>query len=306
MKNFDPNFTEHLNGEVTTLCNCWQIELANTQIMGFTDHDKNIEFSGNLYEAASGFETSEIEDSLGISTDEQELVGALQSEKITSDDIIARKYDGAKVRHFVVNWSTPTEHTLMRTLVMGEITQSDSVFKASVKSQTSLLDQTKNRRFQKLCSARLGDAKCNITLENNFKVTGTIQKSLSAQTVEVSGLSYYESGWFRSGELVFTSGNNEGVKVEITEHNSAFQNGSTSSVGNGMLHLWEAVPSTIEAADTFEITPGCDKQFSTCKEKFSNVENFRGFPHMPDGDFAMSYASASKKMDGGPIFDTDD
>lgn len=297
MKQFEPDFTDHISAEVTTLCNCWAIELVNNQIMGFTDHDKDIEFSGAVYEAASGFETSEIEDSLGISTDEQELVGALQSDKITSDDIHARIYDGAIVKHFVVNWSKPTEHALMRTLVIGEITQADSLFKASVKSQTSLLDQTNNRRFQKLCSAKLGDDKCNVALENDFKVVGTVEKAFNSQLIEVSGLSSYLGGWFRSGEIHFTSGNNTGVKVEIAEHKAA-----VDGTVNSALNLWASLPQNIEVGDTFEITPGCDKQFSTCKAKFLNGENFRGFPHMPDAEFAMSYASVSKKMDGGPIF----
>lgn len=301
MKIFDSAFTNHLNGEVTTLCNCWQIELADATIMGFTDHDRSVDFDGIIHEAASGFEASEIEDTLGISTDEQEIAGVLQSSKITPEDILARKYDGAKVKHFVVNWSNPSEHALMRTLVIGDITQSDTVFKASVKSLTSLLDQTKNRRFQKLCSAKLGDDKCKVILANGLTKTGIVQTVLSAQIIEVSSLSTYAGGWFRSGELLFLSGSNTGVKVAIAEHIAPL-----SGADDCMLHLWENFPDKINAGDIFEITPGCDKQFPTCKTKFANGENFRGFPHIPDAEYAMAYASAAKKMDGGPIFPPDE
>ncbi|MBL1406823.1 MAG: DUF2163 domain-containing protein [Rhizobiales bacterium] len=301
MKNFDPAFTDHLNGEVTTLCNCWQIELADTTIMGFTDHDRDVALNGILHEAASGFESSEIEDSLGISTDEQEIAGALQSNKITAEDIFARKYDGARIKHFVVNWNEPSQHALMRTLIMGDIFQSDTVFKASVKSQTSLLDQTKNRRYQKLCSAQLGDKNCKVLLGNSLKKTGVVRIIISSQILEVSGIDTYSSGWFRSGEFKLLTGSNAGRKVKIAEHIAPLE-----GANNSILHLWEGLPEGMTIDDTFEIIPGCDKHFSTCKAKFSNGNNFRGFPHMPDAEYVMSYASVSEQMDGGPIFPQDE
>ena len=42
----------------------------------------------------------------------------------------------------------------------------------------------------------------------------------------------------------------------------------------------------------------CDQGFDTCKERFGNVDNFRGFPHMPGADFILSGPAASGN-DGG-------
>ncbi len=42
----------------------------------------------------------------------------------------------------------------------------------------------------------------------------------------------------------------------------------------------------------------CDQAFSTCKDVFSNTENFRGFPHLPGTDFVLSGPAASGN-DGG-------
>lgn len=42
----------------------------------------------------------------------------------------------------------------------------------------------------------------------------------------------------------------------------------------------------------------CDKQFSTCRDTFSNTDNFRGCPHMPGMDFVLSGPAASGN-DGG-------
>lgn len=42
----------------------------------------------------------------------------------------------------------------------------------------------------------------------------------------------------------------------------------------------------------------CDKQFETCRDVFSNAINFRGFPHLPGPDFALS-GPAKSGNDGG-------
>lgn len=42
----------------------------------------------------------------------------------------------------------------------------------------------------------------------------------------------------------------------------------------------------------------CDQRFETCRDVFSNTENFRGFPHMPGNDFVLAGPAASQN-DGG-------
>jgi len=67
--------------------------------------------------------------------------------------------------------------------------------------------------------------------------------------------------------------------------------------------LWQTPAVGISIADAFTIRAGCDKQFSTCKAKFSNVANFRGFPHIPGNDFVIENAKAGDPAnDGGSRF----
>ena len=42
----------------------------------------------------------------------------------------------------------------------------------------------------------------------------------------------------------------------------------------------------------------CDKRFATCRDTYSNAENFRGFPHMPGADFVLA-GPAANGSDGG-------
>jgi uncharacterized phage protein (TIGR02218 family) len=51
------------------------------------------------------------------------------------------------------------------------------------------------------------------------------------------------------------------------------------------------------------ITAGCDKSFATCKARFDNGINFRGFPHVPGSDFSYSYVDGERLHDGSPIFE---
>jgi len=65
---------------------------------------------------------------------------------------------------------------------------------------------------------------------------------------------------------------------------------------------WDAATSTltlflpalyaIQPDDAFTIRPGCDKTFATCRAKFDNAINFRGFPHVPGNDQVLSYPDA--------------
>jgi hypothetical protein len=47
---------------------------------------------------------------------------------------------------------------------------------------------------------------------------------------------------------------------------------------------------------------GCDRQLSTCRDRFDNVVNFRGFPHIPGNDFVLRYPREDDALDGGALF----
>jgi uncharacterized phage protein (TIGR02218 family) len=48
----------------------------------------------------------------------------------------------------------------------------------------------------------------------------------------------------------------------------------------------------IAPGDGFTVSAGCDRRFASCRDRFANTVNFRGFPHMPGNDFALSYPSS--------------
>ena len=66
-----------------------------------------------------------------------------------------------------------------------------------------------------------------------------------------------------------------------------------------MIELWEQIGPEILSGDTVRLEPGCDKLAATCREKFDNFLNFRGFPHIPGEDWLISYPVSSGVNDGG-------
>ena len=93
-------------------------------------------------------------------------------------------------------------------------------------------------------------------------------------------LAAFTSGWFTRGLVTFTAGANAGRAVEVKRH--------ALSGAIATLELWQAPGAAIAPGDTLVVTAGCDKRLATCRERFANTLNFRGFPHMPGNDFLAS------------------
>jgi uncharacterized phage protein (TIGR02218 family) len=64
------------------------------------------------------------------------------------------------------------------------------------------------------------------------------------------------------------------------------------------LELWQAMAEDVDAGGAFTITAGCDKHFKTCKAKFDNSVNLRGFPNIPSTS-RSSIQTAAARTTGG-------
>ena len=50
------------------------------------------------------------------------------------------------------------------------------------------------------------------------------------------------------------------------------------------------------------LAQGCDRRLATCRARFDNVANFRGFPHIPGNDFVLRYPHSDGDHNGGALF----
>lgn len=256
--------------------------------MGFTDHDRDIVIDGLVHEAAAGFTASAVESSSGLAVDNLDILGALISDRLSEGDLAAGMFDDAEVEIWRVNWQATEQRLLMRKGNLGEVSRGATGFSAELRGLAHRLNQPVGRLFQYACDADLGDARCGISIEAQ---AGIVVDCDGDRVLTASGLGAFEEGWFERGRLCFTSGANEGASMEVKLH--------ALTPSGAVIELWQAMARGVEVGDSFEVTAGCDKQFATCRAKFSNEQNFRGFPHMPGNDFVMSYPTSGDANDGG-------
>jgi uncharacterized phage protein (TIGR02218 family) len=288
MKALPAGLQAHLDEGTTTLAWCWRITRGDGVTLGFTDHDRTLAFGGTDFEPKSGFTASEIRSSADLAVDAQDAEGVLSSDRIAETDILDGRWDNAAVELWRVNWTDPSQRVLMRRGAIGQIRRGRLAFVAEVRSLAHVLGQTVGSSFQATCDAALGDGRCGVDLdEAAYRGSGTVLELLRDRAFIAAGLGGFASGWFALGTLAWTGGANAGRRAEVAWH--------IREAGTMTVTLLEAPVRPIAPGDAFVIRAGCDKRLETCRDKFSNVVNFRGFPHIPGQDAVIRYAT----RDGG-------
>jgi len=280
MRTLPAGLAAHLATGTTTLCNCWRVTLTSGEKLGFTDHDRELTFDGTTFEADSGFSATEIESSLGLAVDNLEAHGALSSARISETRISAGDFDDAQVEIWQVNWQDVTQRLLVKFGHIGEISRGQYHFQAELRGISHELGQQKGRLLQHGCDAVLGDARCGINLlSSSYSVVVQVVSIDAMRILKVTGISSFARGFFANGTAQFTTGVNAGRKWQIK---------FSRIVGTSEeIELWQPLVQASAVGDYVRVTAGCDKQFATCKSKFNNGLNFRGFPHIPGNDKIM-------------------
>ena len=280
-----------LNSGVTTLAHCWKLTRRDGAIQGFTDHDDDLVIGDVTYRAGTGFTSSEAASRFDLSVDGAEIAGALSADALNENDLAAGRYDAASIETWLVDWSDVSLRVLMARSTLGEVKREGQAFSAELRGLADQLSQPSGRLFTVRCSADLGDARCKFDLvAAGLQGEGSVASIESTSTIVATGLDTFAEGIFSGGRLTWASGANEGLSVEIKEHRLAS--------GHARLSLWQAMPEVIAAGDSFTIAAGCDKRFATCRDRFANAANFRGFPHIPGNDFVIASPDAGAGNDG--------
>jgi len=283
-----------LDGGVTTLARCWIVTRRDGVVQGFTEHDGDLVIDGVTCRAGTGFGASEATSRFDLSIDGAEISGALAADSLTEADLAAGRFDAAQVDTWLVDWSDVSLSVLLTRATLGEVKREGEAFSAELRGLADKLSQESGRLYTARCTADLGDARCKIALAAaGMNGAGIVSRQLGASTIAVEGLGDFAEGIFTAGCLTWTSGANSGLAVEIKEHRVVG--------GEVQLTLWQAMSEAIGEGDAFTITAGCDKRFETCRDRFANSINFRGFPHIPGNDFVIAGADASANNDGGSL-----
>ena len=296
MKTVPAALQAHLSGGVTTLCYCWRLTRRDGTVLGFTEHDRDVVAAGTTFLASTGFTASQIEQGLGLSVDNLAATGALSSAGITDADILAGRYDDAAIDLLWVNWEEPGQAILLASGNLGEVKREGVAFSAELRSLAHRLDQKIGQTYERTCSARLGDARCTIDLNQSaFQSSINVVTPTTSRQIVVTDLTSFASDWFTGGTLTFGSGANRAIPFEVKSHRR--------TAGIDILELWLPPPFPVAAGDAGQAVAGCRKNLATCQSKFNNVANFRGFPHIPGVDVVTRYGvQGALAQSGGSIF----
>lgn len=276
MKTVSDELYAHLQEEVTTVCTVWRLTRKDGVVMGFTDHDRDINIGGILFKASTGFTPTAIDKSSDLSVDNMDVEGKFEDDRITEEDMWKGVYDYAKIDVAQINYANPPAsfrpgdvlwHT---TGYLGEVRTDGKRFKVEVRSLTQMMGQGHGDVTTRTCTANLGDSRCKYDLSKVTK-EGTVTRVVRDRTFMAPELTK-EAGYYDGGKVTFLTGALAGYAGEVVSYDV------------GVVRLYLAPPRPIEPGARFTITPGCDKTIQQCQQRFDNVLNFRGFPHVPGTD----------------------
>lgn len=289
MKTISSALDAHLAERATTLATCWRITRTDAETFYFTDHDTDIVFDGNTYQATTGMIPSQLTQRDKLAVDNMEVVAFLELEKILEADIIAGLFDYATVDIFVVNYEDLTMGAvyLAQEWTLGNVETRDNDFQVEIRGKAQHLHQNVCALYQPGCRATLGDARCGIDLDDSaasYRYEGTVtsvtdrRTFIDSSTISSSGsVDVYRYGtvvWGTPSSSGDYTGNNATYEMEIKSWDPA----------TGTFTLFQPMPNDINVDDEFTAYYGCDGTRETCRDTYNNMVNFDGEPDLPGLD----------------------
>lgn len=276
----------HLKTGSTTVCRAWLVRRKDEVSLGFTDHDRDLTFDGVVFVAGTGLTARALQQTTGMAVDNSEALGALSDAAVREEDILAGRYDGAAVTLYLVNWANVDERSVLFRGSFGEIVRSNGAFRVELRGLSDALNITSGRVYHSQCGAVLGDGDCGVDLTLSAHTTETPLRHISeGRILQVGPLPEFQAGWFGEGLAKVMTGKAAGQACRIKA--------DSSLNAERQIELWQGFAVAPETGDLIRFTVGCDKRGSTCRTKFNNFLNFRGFPHIPGEDWLRSSPSRS-------------
>ncbi|SCY58450.1 DUF2163 domain-containing protein [Paracoccus tibetensis] len=275
-------------GAETGIARAWSIRRGDGLTLGFTDHDRVLRFGGIVFRPDRGLTARAIVQATGLSVDNSEAAGALSADAISERDILAGRWDGATLRMWEVEWANVARRRLVFRGTIGEVTRSAGAFRAELRGLSEPLNAPQGRIYHPRCTAELGDGLCKVALDTPTLSTEVAVQGLGEGRVfSFTGFPAYGANWFESGQLVVLDGDAEGLRGTI-------KNDTARPGGRREIELWAGLPILPQPGDRVRLLAGCDKSASTCRLKFQNLLNFRGFPHLPSEDWLLAPQAGSR------------
>jgi uncharacterized phage protein (TIGR02218 family) len=234
-------------------------------VLAYALHTRDVDFEGTTYSAAP-FEPSKMSQTAGTSVDNATITHLLNG-LFSKLEVKGGKWAGARIELYAVDLLRLTDGPARAHYGrLGDVTTSGTQAQSEYRGLMQLLNQEIGDRTSKRCRYQLGDADCTLDL-TAFTFSGTVVTVHNNQRVTVSVSK--ADGYFKYGRVVFTSGLNDGLDMEIINNTGQ------------MLTLWLPMPYAIAIGDGVNCIAGDDKSLFTCHNKFNNAINHGGEDAIP-------------------------
>ena len=262
-----------LNETLATIAYCWRIERRDGVAIGLTAHDRDVEVDGFHYRAAPGMTPSAIRRTAGLDADSMDVTGALTGAAISEVDLLAGRWDGARITLFAVNWSDPGDTVALGSGTIGAIETRDGMLTAELRGAAAALDAPVVEMTSAECRAELGDKRCRVAMAGRRRFARVIAAEGALLTLDAE--EPVAGGW-SGGRLRWIGGANSGLNDMIA-----------ASAGDAV--TLRRPPRFDAVGALVEVSEGCDKSIATCAGRFCNAVNFRGEPYLPGIDLLTRY-----------------
>ena len=253
---------------MSTWTTCVKIKRTDNVTIGLTELDRDIQIGGVTYVSATGYNPSTYSSNSSMSVNYADLEGLLGMTGVTREQIRAGLYDFSEITLFLYDYE---QDVIVKTLATGNWGESqlmDGRYKAEFRSLSQRMQQSVGKLYTAHCSAEFGDTKCKYNFAPLIQ-TGSLTTVSSRLRIHDTARTEADNYW-RGGVITFISGDNIYRSFEVS-----------ASYSSGEIVLFLPLSFPAQVSDQYTIRPGCDKMFETCRDKYNNVTNFRGFPHVP-------------------------
>ena len=263
--------------ELEGVATFWRLLRQDGGALGFTSHDRALTFGGLVYRAAPGMIPSAIRRTASLDLDSAEVQGALSHDAISSAELMAGKYDGAKVVIGVVDWET-LENAELYHGEIGEISADAGGFEAELRSAKANLELDTVPRTSPTCRARFCGPGCGLSAHRFTHEAIVIAADEGTNTVEFGGV---DAAAMLDGSLRWIDGPHAGSEMLVIQ------------AGSDGLLLDHDIGPLITPDLRALLREGCDHTLGTCHSRFDNAVNFQGEPFLPGNDSLVRYPVSS-------------
>lgn len=247
----------------------------------FTSSDKDVVFEGNTY-IAEPFRRSSVSSTQDIGKTPLKINTSIRNAFVKQ--FIASP--PTEIINITVTRKHAAEETFASTFIGRVINvelQDNGATITCQSIQSSLRRPGLRRLYQTTCPHVLYGTEC-LVARPAFQVDAVLS-AVSALTITSSAFivsinATFDASWFVGG-FVESSVAGQVTRRFITAHNN----------GSGVLTLNLPLPN-VSVGDTVTAFPGCDHDNATCNGKFANIDNYGGFPFIPE----------KNPMDGTSVF----